>query len=112
METPKSAAMVGSRPTITNSVVPTAKAAIVSAHKASGIGISINLMSTPYMSAAICCENRHVWNGLLHNPHELLRMGDLAAFVGIVDDGGFAESARRRGVSASTLSRAVTRLEE
>lgn len=44
--------------------------------------------------------------------HELLRMGDLAAFVGIVDDGGFAESARRRGVSASTLSRSVTRLEE
>ncbi|SFR19962.1 LysR family transcriptional regulator [Poseidonocella sedimentorum] len=43
--------------------------------------------------------------------HELLRMGDLAAFVGIVDDGGFAESARRRGVSASTLSRSVTRLE-
>ena len=39
-------------------------------------------------------------------------MGDLAAFVGIVDDGGFAESARRRGVSASTLSRSVTRLEE
>ncbi|WP_386679161.1 LysR family transcriptional regulator [Loktanella sp. R86503] len=44
--------------------------------------------------------------------HELLRMGDLAAFVGIVDDGGFAESARRRGVSASKLSRSVTRLEE
>ena len=39
-------------------------------------------------------------------------MGDLAAFVGIVDDGGFAESARRRGVSASTLSRSVARLEE
>ncbi len=48
----------------------------------------------------------------MQNTHELLRMGDLAAFVGIVDDGGFAESARRRGVSASTLSRAVTRLEE
>jgi DNA-binding transcriptional LysR family regulator len=64
------------------------------------------------MPAAICCDNRHVWNGSLQNPHELLRMGDLAAFVGIVDDGGFAESARRRGVSASTLSRSVTRLEE
>ncbi|UYV38926.1 LysR family transcriptional regulator [Rhodobacteraceae bacterium D3-12] len=48
----------------------------------------------------------------MHKLHELLRMGDLAAFVGIVDDGGFAESARRRGVSASTLSRSVTRLEE
>ncbi|WP_420006425.1 LysR family transcriptional regulator [Arenibacterium sp. LLYu02] len=44
--------------------------------------------------------------------HKLLRMGDLAAFVGIVDDGGFAEAARRRGMSASTLSRSVTRLEE
>jgi len=48
----------------------------------------------------------------LQKPHELLRMGDLAAFVGIVDDGGFAESARRRGLSASTLSRSITRLEE
>lgn len=64
------------------------------------------------MPAAICCENRQVWNGSLQKLHELLRMGDLAAFVGIVDDGGFAESARRRGVSASTLSRSVTRLEE
>ena len=64
------------------------------------------------MPAAICCENRQVGNGSLQKLHELLRMGDLAAFVGIVDDGGFAESARRRGVSASTLSRSVTRLEE
>ncbi|WP_417522813.1 LysR family transcriptional regulator [Marinovum sp.] len=43
--------------------------------------------------------------------HELLRMGDLAAFVGVVDEGGFAEAARHRGVSASTLSRSVSRLE-
>lgn len=48
----------------------------------------------------------------MQNLHELPRMGDLSAFVGIVDDGGFAESARHRGVSASTLSRAVTRLEQ
>lgn len=48
----------------------------------------------------------------MQNLHELPRMGDLTAFVGIVDDGGFAESARRRGVSASTLSRSVTRLEQ
>lgn len=64
------------------------------------------------MPVVIYCENRQVWNGSLQKLHELLRMGDLAAFVGIVDDGGFAESARRRGVSASTLSRSVTRLEE
>lgn len=69
-------------------------------------------MSTPYITVVIYCENRLVWNGSLQKQHELLRMGDLAAFVGIVDDGGFAESARRRGVSASTLSRSVTRLEE
>ncbi len=48
----------------------------------------------------------------MQNLHELPRMGDLSAFVGIVDDGGFAESARHRGVSASTLSRSVTRLEQ
>ena len=36
-------------------------------------------------------------DGTLQKPHQLLRMGDLAAFVGIVDDGGFAESSRRRG---------------
>lgn len=64
------------------------------------------------MPVAILCGNRQVWNGSLQKTHELLRMADLAAFVGIVDDGGFAESARRRGVSASTLSRSVARLEE
>lgn len=48
----------------------------------------------------------------MQNLHELPRMSDLSAFVGIVDDGGFAESARHRGVSASTLSRSVTRLEQ
>lgn len=64
------------------------------------------------MPIVIYCENRQKWNGSLRKLHELLRMGDLAAFVGIVDDGGFAESARRRGMSASTLSRSVARLEE
>ena len=48
----------------------------------------------------------------MQNLHELPRMSDLSAFVGIVDDGGFAESARHRGVSASTLSRSVSRLEQ
>ncbi len=64
------------------------------------------------MSVSICCENRQIWNRSLQKPQELLRMGDLAAFVGIVDDGGFTESSRRRGMSASSLSRSVTRLEE
>lgn len=43
---------------------------------------------------------------------ELPQMRDLAAFVGIVEDGGFAESGRHRGASASTLSRSVSRLEQ
>lgn len=64
------------------------------------------------MPVAIYCENRQNWNRSLQKPHELPRIGDLAAFVGIVDDGGFAESARHRGLSASTLSRSVTRLEQ
>jgi hypothetical protein len=38
--TPKSFAMVGTNPTITNSVVPIANALKVSAHKANGIVIS------------------------------------------------------------------------
>ncbi len=63
------------------------------------------------MSAAIAYDKRHDWNGSLQKLHELLRMEDLAAFVGVVDDGGFAESARRGRVSASTLSRSLTRLE-
>ena len=36
---------------------------------------------------------------------------DLEIFVAVVDDEGFAEAGRRFGVAASTVSRAVTRLE-
>lgn len=44
--------------------------------------------------------------------HELPQTRDLAAFVAVVEDGGFAEAGRRLGVAPSTLSRTVTRLEE
>lgn len=43
--------------------------------------------------------------------HELPQTRDLAAFVAVVEDGGFAEAGRRLGVAPSTLSRTVTRLE-
>ncbi|WP_108502167.1 LysR family transcriptional regulator [Paracoccus indicus] len=43
--------------------------------------------------------------------HELPQTRDLAAFVAVVQDGGFAEAGRRLGVAPSTLSRTVTRLE-
>ena len=41
----------------------------------------------------------------------LPQTGDLAAFVAVIEDGGFAEAGRRLGVAPSTLSRTVTRLE-
>lgn len=44
--------------------------------------------------------------------HELPQTRDLAAFVAVVEDGGFAEAGRRLGVAPSTLSRTVTRLEQ
>ena len=44
--------------------------------------------------------------------HELPQTRDLAVFVAVVEDGGFAEAGRRLGVAPSTLSRTVTRLEE
>lgn len=69
-------------------------------------------MSTPHMPPAIFCENGQGGKGSLRKLHEWPRMGDLAVLVGVVEDGGFAEAARRRGVAASTLSRAVTRLEQ
>jgi len=55
METPRSAAMVGSKPKITElGRFRTAKALMVSAPKASGIGfLPNNLMSTPYMPVVI-----------------------------------------------------------
>lgn len=43
--------------------------------------------------------------------HELPQTRDLAAFVAVVEDGGFAEAGRRLAVAPSTLSRTVTRLE-
>lgn len=43
--------------------------------------------------------------------HELPQTRDLAAFVAVVESGGFAEAGRRLGVAPSTLSRTVTRLE-
>src|ERR1700752_5164042 len=39
------------------------------------------------------------------------QMGDLAAFVSVARAGGFREAARTRGVSASSLSEALRRLE-
>ena len=42
---------------------------------------------------------------------ELPQTRDLEIFVTVVDDEGFAEAGRRFGVAASTVSRAVTRLE-
>lgn len=44
--------------------------------------------------------------------HELPQTRDLAAFIAIVEDRGFAEAARRLGTAPSTLSRTVTRLED
>ncbi|MEO1909668.1 MAG: LysR family transcriptional regulator [Paracoccus sp. (in: a-proteobacteria)] len=44
--------------------------------------------------------------------HELPQTRDLAAFVAVVEDGGFAEAGRRLGVAPSTLSRTVSRLEQ
>lgn len=41
----------------------------------------------------------------------MAQTGDLAAFVAVIEDGGFAEAGRRLGVAPSTLSRTVTRLE-
>lgn len=43
--------------------------------------------------------------------HELPQTRDLAAFVAVIEAGGFAEAARHLGVAPSTLSRTVTRLE-
>ncbi|WP_138464506.1 LysR family transcriptional regulator [Poseidonocella sp. HB161398] len=43
--------------------------------------------------------------------HELPQTRDLAAFVAVIEAGGFAEAGRHLGVAPSTLSRTVTRLE-
>lgn len=43
--------------------------------------------------------------------HELPQTRDLAVFVAVVRDGGFAGAARRFGTAPSTLSRALSRLE-
>ena len=42
--------------------------------------------------------------------HDLPQTADLAAFIAVIEDGGFAEAGRRLGAAPSTLSRTVTRL--
>ncbi|WP_047996026.1 LysR family transcriptional regulator [Puniceibacterium sp. IMCC21224] len=43
--------------------------------------------------------------------HDLPQAADLAVFIAVIEDGGFAEAGRRLGAAPSTLSRTVTRLE-
>jgi len=57
------------------------------------------------------CKNQATSTGPLPRSHELPNLGDLAAFVAVAEDGGFAEAARRLGVAPSSLSRAVAGLE-
>nr|WP_246587291.1 LysR substrate-binding domain-containing protein [Stakelama flava] len=45
-------------------------------------------------------------------PHEFPDLRELAAFVAVAEDGGFAEAGRRLNVASSSLSRAVAKLEE
>ncbi|WP_421054322.1 LysR family transcriptional regulator [Leisingera sp. D0M16] len=44
--------------------------------------------------------------------HELAQTRDLAAFVAVVEDGGFSEAARRLNVAPSSLSRTIAKLEQ
>ncbi len=61
---------------------------------------------------AICfCVKGQDWKGLLRQMHELPETRDLAVFISVIEDGGFAEAGRRLGAAPSTLSRTVTRLE-
>ncbi|MBS8225176.1 LysR family transcriptional regulator [Vannielia litorea] len=64
------------------------------------------------MAGLSFCVNKQFRNGLLRRTHELPQTRDLAAFVAVVEDGGFAEAGRRLGMAPSTLSRTVTRLED
>lgn len=48
----------------------------------------------------------------MREAHELPQTRDLAVFLAVIEDGGFAEAARRLGTAPSTLSRTVTRLEQ
>lgn len=63
------------------------------------------------MAGISLCVNRRFWKGSLRLAHELPQTGDLAVFIAVIEDGGFAEAARRLGTAPSTLSRTVTRLE-
>ena len=50
-------------------------------------------------------------NAPLRNTHQSPHARDLAAFVAVVEDGGYAGAARRLDLAPSTLSRAVAKLE-
>ena len=63
------------------------------------------------MPALGFCVNRQIRKGTLRAMHELPQTRDLAAFVAVIEAGGFAEAGRHLGVAPSTLSRTVSRLE-
>lgn len=65
----------------------------------------------PQMAWSGCCVNKPNWKGPLRMTHDLPQTADLAVFIAVIEDGGFAEAARRLGAAPSTLSRTVTRLE-
>lgn len=64
------------------------------------------------MAGHSLCVNGQVRKRLLRQVHELPQTRDLAVFVAVVEDGGFAEAGRRLRTAPSTLSRTVTRLED
>lgn len=64
------------------------------------------------VSAAYSFKKHNASTGPLPQEHELPDLKELAAFVAVAEDGGFAEAARRLDVAPSSLSRAVARVEE
>lgn len=65
----------------------------------------------PDLVSMHCCKKRIESTGPLPKSHELPDLKELAAFVAVSEDGGFAEAGRRLDVAPSSLSRAVAKLE-
>src|SRR5262245_43072097 len=109
---PRLSATVGIRPTMTNSVVPMAKALRVSANKASDIEETPVQSGRQSLNLIAAEKEVDVHNSLELESRMKTTIEELLAFVAVIDAGSLTAAADRLEQTVSGVSRTMSRLEE